>query len=233
MAAPNAQPDAGPPDDVPEPSPSGTPEPSGADRPDTEDTDPDGAAPADTEPDAAGPGRDDARAADADPEARLDVDARWAGIVAELGDLSDLDPGPVRPAPGDAEAPGRGTAPGTGEAPRGRDVIGSVPVAPWVQPPGPRDWPATPEVEALEEAESHFVPPDPPLVLGRDPLLTMAWSLVVGVPVVLLVLLVVARPFPVVVAQVGGLAFLAGLAVLLWRMPHRRDDDDPGPGAVV
>ena len=34
-----------------------------------------------------------------------------------------------------------------------------------------RDWPTTPEVEDLEEAESHFVPPDPPLVLGRDPLL--------------------------------------------------------------
>ncbi|WP_454043621.1 hypothetical protein [Cellulosimicrobium sp. Marseille-Q8652] len=231
MAAPNAQPDAGPPDDVPEPSPDGTPEPSDADRPQPDGTDPD-------------PVTEDAGAADASRDAagetsggtsgdeNLDVDARWAGIVAELGDLSDLDPGPARPGPADGEVPGRGTASGTGEAPRGRDVIGSVPVAPWVQPPGPRDWPATPDVEALEEAESHFVPPDPPLVLGRDPLLTMAWSLVVGVPVVLLVLLVVARPFPVVVAQVGGVAFLAGLAVLLWRMPHRRDDDR-GPGAVV
>ncbi|WP_435736201.1 hypothetical protein V5D56_15555 [Cellulosimicrobium sp. PMB13] len=235
MAAPNAQPDAGPPDDVPEPSPDGTPEPAGTERPDPDRTDPDDGT------DVTGPGSavpapgDDGATAGAPAEKgdeNLDVDARWAGIVAELGDLSDLDPGPVRPAPGDGEAPGRRTPSATGEAPRGRDVLGSVPVAPWVQPSGPRDWPATPEVEALEEAESHFVPPDPPLVLGRDPLLTMAWSLVVGVPVVLLVLLVVARPFPVVVAQVGGLAFLAGLAVLLWRMPHRRDDDR-GPGAVV
>ncbi|WP_051028449.1 hypothetical protein [Cellulosimicrobium cellulans] len=61
----------------------------------------------------------------------------------------------------------------------------------------------------------------------------MAWALVVGVPILLLVVLVVARPYPVLVAQVGGGAFLVGLAILLWRMPHRRDDDDRGPGAVV
>ena len=82
-------------------------------------------------------------------------------------------------------------------------------------------------------AYSLFVPPDPPLVLGRDPLLTMAWALVVGAPILLLVVLVVVRPYPVIVAQVGGGAFLAGLAILLWRMPHRREDDDEGPGAVV
>jgi len=204
MAAPNAQPDSGPPDDASEPSPPGARGPSDAGRPD------------DDRPH--------------DPEKDLDVDARWAGIVAELGELSDLgtDDGPAAP----QDAQGEGT-PGSQDPRRGRDVLGSVPVAPWVQPPGPRDWPTTPDVEAMEEAESHFVPPDPPLVLGRDPLLTMAWSVVVGVPVVLLVLLVVARPFPVLVAQVGGIAFLAALAVLLWRMPHRRDDDDRGPGAVV
>ncbi len=26
---------------------------------------------------------------------------------------------------------------------------------------------------------------------------------------------------------------LLAFAILLWRMPHRRDDDDRGPGAVV
>ncbi|OLT49519.1 hypothetical protein [Cellulosimicrobium sp. CUA-896] len=160
------------------------------------------------------------------------MEAQWAGIVAGLDDLSGLGP-EDRPRGGDEAPPARDAPPGPAGRTTGSDALGSVPVAPWVRPTGPRDWPATPEVEALEEAESHFVPPDPPLVLGRDPLLTMAWALVVGVPVLLLVLLVLARPFPVVVAQVGGAAFLAGLAVLLWRMPHRRDDDHAGPGAVV
>lgn len=216
MAAPNALPDPDEPDDVPGPSA----EPVGDPSQDDHEVRQDHEAPSDR---ADGVG---------DDRVPVDVDTQWAGIVAGLEELSDLDAevrGAERGAPGpparDAPTSGPGRAPG-------RDPLGSVPVAPWVRSSGPRDWPATPEVEAIEEAESHFVPPDPPLVLGRDPLLTMAWSLVVGVPVLLLVLLVVARPFPVVAAQVGGAAFLAGLAVLLWRMPHRRDDDR-GPGAVV
>ncbi|UKJ65059.1 hypothetical protein H1Q78_06835 [Cellulosimicrobium cellulans] len=210
MAAPNAQPDSPQPDDAPDPTPDDAPQ--GPEHP--------------------GPDDEGARHDDSPREPALDVDAQWAGIVAELSDLSVLDRDAARrPEDGDgpADAPD-----GPGPSPRdGRDVLGSVPVAPWVRTSGPRDWPTTPEVEDLEEAESHFVPPDPPLVLGRDPLLTMAWALVVGVPILLLVVLVVVRPYPVIVAQVGGGAFLAGLAILLWRMPHRRDDVDEGPGAVV
>lgn len=206
MAAPNAQPDSPQPDDAPDPTPDD----------------------ASRDPQRPEPDDESARQDDAPREPALDVDAQWAGIVAELADLSELDRDAARrPEDGDGTD---GPAP----TPRdGRDVLGSVPVAPWVRTSGPRDWPTTPEVEDLEEAESHFVPPDPPLVLGRDPLLTMAWALVVGVPILLLVVLVVVRPYPVIVAQVGGGAFLAGLAILLWRMPHRRDDDDEGPGAVV
>ncbi len=209
MAAPNAQPDSPQPDDGPEPTPDDASR--GPEHPEPDD--------------------ESARQGDAPREPALDVEAQWAGIVAELSDLSDLDDDARGPE--DGGGPTDGTD-GPSPAPReGRDVLGSVPVAPWVRTSGPRDWPTTPEVEDLEEAESHFVPPDPPLVLGRDPFLTMAWALVVGVPVLLLVVLVVVRPYPVIVAQVGGGAFLAGLAILLWRMPHRRDDDDEGPGAVV
>lgn len=209
MAAPNAQPDSPQPDDAPDPTPDDASR--GPEHP--------------AEPDVEG-----TREGDGPREPPLDVDARWAGIVAELADLSDLDRGPEGGAGRTNASGGDDDLPGPRD---GRDVLGSVPVAPWVRASGPRDWPTTPEVEDLEEAESHFVPPDPPLVLGRDPLLTMAWALVVGVPILLLVVLVVVRPYPVIVAQVGGGAFLAGLAILLWRMPHRRDDDDEGPGAVV
>ena len=153
-----------------------------------------------------------------------DVDARWADIVADLSDVSAA-----------AESAAAESAAGTDRtAPSGpRDLHETFPVAPWVQAPGPRDWPTTPEVEDLEDAESHFTPPDPEIDMGRDPLLTMAWGLVAGVPILLLVGMVVLRPFPTIVAQVAGGLFLAGLAVLLWRMPHRREDDHAGPGAVV
>lgn len=218
MAAPNAQPDSPQPDDVPDHAPD-----DGAGAPER---------PAER---AADPGETSEPTGGEPQDPALDVDARWAGIVAELSDLSELKDLDDDASRGADDAAGAGTASGTpGAAPRGpRDVLGSVPVAPWVRATGPRDWPTTPEVEEIEEAESHFVPPDPPLVLGRDPLLTMAWAVAVGVPLVLLVVLVVARPYPVIVAQIGGAAFLAALAVLVWRMPHRRDDDDQGPGAVV
>lgn len=105
-------------------------------------------------------------------------------------------------------------------------------------PAGPRDWPLTPEAEALEEADSHFTPPEPPPLLSRDPLLTMAWSFVVGIPVLAVVGMVLSAAIPVLdipplVGQIGLGLFVAGLGVLIWRMPHQRDPDDDGPGAVV
>jgi hypothetical protein len=163
--------------------------------------------------------------------AEIDIEERWSAIVAEL---SDLGAGPA--ARGD-----RGGDEGTDAGGRAARIarmfdIGPVGLADGTgQPPrprGPRDWPITPEVEALEEAETHFIPPDPPRVLGQDPLLTMAWSLVVGTPVVMLVLMMFWHPFPTAIGGVAAVGFLAGLTVLFWRMPHKRDDDND-PGAVV
>jgi hypothetical protein len=107
-----------------------------------------------------------------------------------------------------------------------------------ILPAGPRDWPLTPEVEALEEEESHFTPPEPPPLLSRDPLLTMAWSFVVGVPTLAVIGMIVSAAMPSVsipplAGQIGLGLFVAGLGVLIWRMPHQRDPDDDGPGAVV
>jgi hypothetical protein len=107
-----------------------------------------------------------------------------------------------------------------------------------ILPAGPRDWPLTPEVEALEDEDSHFTPPEPPPLLSRDPLLTMAWSFVVGVPILALIGMIVSAAMPSVsipplAGQIGLGLFVAGLGVLIWRMPHQRDPDDDGPGAVV
>lgn len=93
----------------------------------------------------------------------------------------------------------------------------------------PRAWAPDP---AVEEAETHFVPPDPGPVLGGDPLLTMAWAAVVGVPLLFMVVVIAWRDIPTIVLQIAGVAFVAGAGLLLWRMPRDRDDD-AGPGAVV
>ncbi|GGB93094.1 hypothetical protein [Cellulomonas carbonis] len=92
----------------------------------------------------------------------------------------------------------------------------------------PRTWTPDP---AVEEQEEHFEPPDPGPVLGGDPLLTMAWAVVVAVPALFLLALVAWHDLPRVVLQVAAAGFVAAVALLLWRMPDRRDDD--GPGAVV
>jgi hypothetical protein len=185
-----------------------------------------------------------------------DVASRWADIVATLGDIdaSDADRAagdPGKPAessqtsrPDDEGDAGDRAADPAADAPEtSADVSGTPADVSGIEsrvilPAGPRDWPLSPEAEALEEEESHFTPPEPPPLLSRDPLLTMAWSFVVGVPVLAVVGIVVsaavpALAIPPLVGQIGLGLFVAGLGVLIWRMPHQRDPDDDGPGAVV
>ncbi|WP_199424237.1 hypothetical protein [Actinotalea solisilvae] len=158
-------------------------------------------------------------------EADVDIDARWRAIVAELGDLGTAPPaGPPRRRATDLPPEPPSALP-RAQAPGARTVRPAQPPT----PTGPRAWSPDPDVE---EAEDHFQPPDPGPVLGGDPLLTMAWIATVGVPVLLLVAVVVWRDMPSVVLRVAGVAFVGAIALLLWRMPHRRDDD-AGPGAVV
>jgi hypothetical protein len=181
-----------------------------------------------------------------------DVASRWADIVATLGDLGapragDAADDPTRPAessqtsrPDDESTADDRADDRAGD--RGDDSARDRSDEPAagsrvILPAGPRDWPLTPEIEALEEAESHFTPPEPPPLMSRDPLLTMAWSFVVGVPTLALVGMVVSAAssvsIPPLAGQIGLGLFVAGLGVLIWRMPHQRDPDDDGPGAVV
>ena len=143
-----------------------------------------------------------------------EVDARWASIVEQLGEIEH--PGSTAPAPGP-------TTPG--------HVVART--------PGPRDWPVTPEVEALEEEESHFAPPDPgPVITSRDPLATLAWAGAVGLPLLGVLALVLRSALPALrlpgwAGLLGVALFVASVAVLVWRMPARRDPTDHDDGAVV
>ncbi len=178
-----------------------------------------------------------------EPPEDPDLDAQWQDIVARLGDLGPGadGPGPTHAGPGDEPA---GSAPDdarepegpqdAGSTPRRRkdDVAGSHTVRP-ADPnvSGPRNWAPDP---AAEEAEDHFVPPDPGPVLGGDPMLVMAWVAVLAAPLLVLVAVVAWPTMPTWLLEVAGVGFLAGVGLLLWRMPHRRDpDDEDDNGAVV
>jgi len=101
---------------------------------------------------------------------------------------------------------------------------------------GPRDWPTTPEVEALEEAETHFTAPIPPPVRARDRWTQIAWvALAVSLALLLATLFV---PRNVVTSQivrwlgfVASAGFTASVVFLVSRMPRVRQHDDDG--AVV
>lgn len=153
-------------------------------------------------------------------------EARWAEIVAELGDLGidqdaldedDDDPGSsprvtYRVAPGVPD-----NRPGSSPAFTGRD------------------WDGTAQIDRAEsevDDDEHFVPPDPGPIFSGNPALTLAWIGAAGGAILLLVLVVIGGSVPAIVARVTAGVFVASCAFLVWRMPHRRDHDDD-PGAVV
>lgn len=182
-----------------------------------------GAAPGGGAPAGDGP-TDDGRTgpSPAGPPADGGDDAVWASIVARLQDVDVAaeSAGPATPRVVRPAVPEPAPAPGPADA---------VPLA-------GRDWDGTSQYDAAEdvvdEAE-HFEPPDPGPVLGGDPLLTMAWSVAVGVPLLLLVVVVVWRDAPVLLVRAAAGLFVVAVGVLVWRMPHRRDPSDDDPGAVV
>lgn len=191
---------------------------------------------------------DDARGTHHDrPSDQPVSDEQWAAIIADL--RADADP---------VAGPAGQDDPRTSSGP-----AVTYPVAPWVtdrrvvrpaqdrrddahdddddedvlpREPSGRDWDATDQIDEAErrvdEAE-HFRPADPGPVLGGDPVLTMAWFAVAGMPVLWLVVLIAWRSAPPVIMQASVAVFLLGLVLLLWRMPHRRDDEHDDDGAVV
>jgi hypothetical protein len=61
----------------------------------------------------------------------------------------------------------------------------------------------------------------------------MAWFAAAGMPVLLLVVVVAWPSAPPALIQAAAVVFVLGVGLLLWRMPHRRDDADDDSGAVV
>jgi len=165
---------------------------------------------------------------DGDQASEDDFAERWAEIVAELG-KSDITEEMI-----ETVDPVNGTGPAV-----------TYPVAPGVPAPTPvepprelsgRDWDGTDQIDAAEaevDDIEHFVPPDPGPIFGGDPLLTMAWLGAAGLPIALLVTIVAWRNAPVILLQIAGVAFALSCMLLLWRLPHHRDESDDDPGAVV
>jgi hypothetical protein len=152
-----------------------------------------------------------------------DIDVRFADITASLGDLT------VPPDERTEDASEQRTRePGTTDEPRSDPADA-----------GPRDYTlpssAGPlgDPEAADDDERGYVPPEPPPIAGTDPLLGLAWTGVL-VPIgLVIVYLVLWRAMPRIVLGLAGVVFVLAVALLVWRMPGKRDPGDADDGAVV
>lgn len=176
----------------------------------------------------------DERDNDGAAEARgpVDIEAAFADIVARWDESSapvgswpaqeDLGPVIIGDDLTDDEPPSadQGAATPSGPVLSGYDV-----------PLAPEGWkPAPPE--PAEEPEG-YVPPDPPPLPRGDPIGWLAWAAVLGGPLFLLLASQVWTDVGRIWIMLAVLAFIAGFATIVARLPNSRGDDDPDDGAVV
>lgn len=164
------------------------------------------------------PGGDADRDSDRAAEARSDLDAAFAQIVADW-DLPPQDPVPRWPTLEDDDVPGARTHDDTGTA------DGGHPAEPESSPTlGPRDW-------DVATGPDHFVPLEPPPLPRGDVITRAAWAGVLLGPLFLLFAGLFWRAVDRTWLAAAAAAFVGGFVILVMRLPHSRDDDDDG--AVV
>ena len=85
------------------------------------------------------------------------------------------------------------------------------------------------EDDADEMLPGAFVPEEPaPVLAGADPAVVLAWCGALGGPVALLLCALLWRGVPGYVIALLIAAFLAGVGVLIMRLPRHKDDGDDG-----
>lgn len=197
-------------------------------------------------------GPDDRRGRDGG-EPPLDVDARFADIVAHFHDGEPAAPRLVEDSSRAATTAGDGTdAPGTGEVGNlgeaERRDRADGPVRPEDEDPLLADLEAaeragrearaariSAEVDrSVDGPDSRYVPADPPpLPRPSDLPARLAWTGVLLGPLLLLLCALLWRSAPPWLIGAIASAMVAGFGYLVWRLPRTRDRDDPGDGAIV
>ena len=144
-----------------------------------------------------------------------DEDLLWRSIVDNYGDRVTLDPTTDEP---------------TGEPPKEpteEPTATQVPApSPEEQPAEARDW-----LDAYDDPEDHFVPPEPERVPTPDPPRLIAWAGVFGVPLVVLVLVVLRVSLPPWASMLCLAWFVGGFGYLVATMRREPPDNDWDDGA--
>jgi len=144
-----------------------------------------------------------------------DEDLLWRSIVDNYGDRVTLDPTTDEP---------------TGEPPKEpteEPTATQVPApSPEEQPAEARDW-----LDAYDDPEDHFVPPEPERVPTPEPRRLIAWAGVFGVPVAVLVLVVLQVSLPPWASMLCLAWFVGGFGYLVATMRREPPDNDWDDGA--
>lgn len=83
--------------------------------------------------------------------------------------------------------------------------------------------------DADEMLPGDFVPEEPaPVLAGADPAVVLAWCGALGGPIALLLCALLWRGVPGYVIALLIAAFLAGVGVLIMRLPRHKEDGDDG-----
>ena len=146
-----------------------------------------------------------------------DEDLLWRSIVDNYGDRVTLDPTADEPT---GEPPKEPT-----EEPTATQVP-AAPSQPEEQPAEARDW-----LDAYDDPEDHFVPPEPERVPTPEPRRLIAWAGVFGVPVVVLVLVVLQVSLPPWASMLCLAWFVGGFGYLVATMRREPPDNDWDDGA--
>lgn len=146
-----------------------------------------------------------------------DEDLLWRSIVDNYGDRVTLDPTTDEPT---GEPPKEPT-----EEPTATQVP-AAPSKPEEPPAEARDW-----LDAYDDPEDHFVPPEPERVPTPEPRRLIAWAGVFGVPVAVLVLVVLQVSLPPWASMLCLAWFVGGFGYLVATMRREPPDNDWDDGA--
>lgn len=168
---------------------------------------------------------------------RSKEDALWRAIVENYGDRADIDaatpdgPGAASVSTADvpdAADPAGDTATDTVGTTPAEDAGADAPASDGADHETARAAEAArreQEFEAQHEVPERFVPPEPPPLPYVPPSRLLAWCLMVGGPVLLLLSLVLDFWLPGIIQLLAVAGFVGGFVYLVIRMP--RDPRDP------
>jgi hypothetical protein len=160
----------------------------------------------------------------------LDVEAAFADIVAHWDDASRTPVGSW-PAQEDIGPTIIGDDLTDDDDPEAGAAKAAPAVSSYEVPLAPVGW--TPREEATVEEPEGFVPPEPPPLPRGDAIGWLAWAAVIGGPLFLLLASQVWSDIDRIWIMLAVLAFIAGFATIVARLPNSRNEDDPDDGAVV